>query len=92
MEQRQDLLRGRQSELDTSSYSRSLREAEESVQVGGATLEALQDQQETLDRSEDRLDMTAHVLAQSKRVLRGMTWIGSLQNHFWLGIESQYLI
>ena len=60
----------------------ALREAHESVEVARGTTENLALQQESLDRSETTLESSSAVLNQAKRVLRGMTWTGTIQNAF----------
>ena len=64
----------RKQELD-----RSLREAQEGVEVGKETLNELALQGESLKHSEGVLDSTKYTLEPGKRTLRRMSWMGSFQ-------------
>lgn len=56
------------------------RNAHNAVQVGISTFHELEDQSEALDHVEDLLEDSNDLVTQSMRVLRGMTWSGSLYN------------
>lgn len=53
-----------------------------STQLGVETLESLRTQSEKLDGVEQKLEDTDHLIAQSVRALRGMTWSGTFYNAF----------
>lgn len=54
--------------------------AHNALKVGDATIQELQIQSETLQSTEDLLEENEDLIKQSMRVLRGMTWSGSLYN------------
>jgi hypothetical protein len=51
-----------------------------STQIGIETIESLRSQSEKLDATEQKLEDTDHLIAQSVRSLRGMTWSGTFYN------------
>jgi hypothetical protein len=56
------------------------RNAHNALKVGDATIQELQQQSETLQSTEELLEENEELVKQSLRVLRGMTWSGSLYN------------
>ncbi len=48
--------------------------------VGDSTIQALQEQSESLQNTENLLEENEELIKQSLRVLRGMTWTGSIYN------------
>jgi hypothetical protein len=58
----------------------SLRETEEALSTGAATLEQLQGQGEQIDHARAAADLNEYQLALSRRMVRGMTWTGWMSN------------
>ncbi|CAM9454123.1 unnamed protein product, partial [Ectocarpus fasciculatus] len=57
-----------------------LRSTEEALQCGRSTLLAMDQQDEILSASEQNLESNEHIIQQSMRVVRGMTWSGYFYN------------
>lgn len=54
----------------------------DSIDIGRQTLESLAVQNEVLQSSEDTIEANEYVIQKSMRVLRGMTWSGTIYNLF----------
>lgn len=65
-----------------SSHEEILRNTTEAVGIGRTTLQRLNQQEEMLRSAEDNVDSNQHIIQQSQRVLRGMTWSGYFYNMF----------
>lgn len=65
-----------------SELQAAKKHAVESIEIGAATLEKLDQQEETLQSVSDNLDKNEEVLIKSMKALRGMTWTGSMYNAY----------
>mmetsp|Transcript_2876 Transcript_2876/g.3975 ORF Transcript_2876/g.3975 Transcript_2876/m.3975 type:complete len:379 (-) Transcript_2876:115-1251(-) len=61
---------------------KSLREAEEAMDAGMASVEGLAQQEKQLKSSEESLHQQQYLVAKSRRMVRGMTWSGWVANMF----------